>query len=443
ARLPLKYRFAPGHPDDGLTLTVPLALLNQLDPAPLSWLVPGMVREKVTWYVKALPKAWRNRLTPLPEVVTAFLERPPRHGESLPDALRLFVSARLATALPPDAWEMQHPPPHLSVNLRVVDASSRELATGRDLAALRAKLGEAAQLTFAAAAPAFERKGIRAWDFGDLPETLSVVREGRSVTGYPALIDETDGVSLRLLDTRAAADAATRAALITLMRTELKDALRRWEKGEPGFVQAALALKPAIASDALLADVLAAVRDRAFIGEDPLPRSQRSFAEQVKRARTRLPAVAESAFRLLSAIAAEYHAVSRRIAALPKPLSRLGAEAAAQRDRLAAPGFFSATPWSALVHLPRYLNALDRRLAKYPENPQRDAKHAEAVAALWQRYRQREDANRAAGRREPALDAFRWLIEELRVSLFAQELRTPFPVSYKRLEKAWKELSGG
>ena len=443
ARLPLKYRFAPGHALDGLTLTVPLALLNQVDAARLSWLVPGMVREKLGWYLKALPKAWRNRLTPLPEVVTAFLERPADRSESLADALRAFVSARLGATLPIDAWDAPELPPHLRVNVLVVDAAGRELAADRDLTALRARLGEAAQLSFAAAEPSFERKGIRAWDFGDLPETLAIVRDGRRLTGYPALVEAADGIALKLLDTRAAADAATRAAIVTLMRAQLKDALRRWEKAEAGFVQAALQLKPALASDALLADVLAAICDRAFIGEDPLPRSARAFAEQVKRARTRLPAVAESAFRLLSAIAAEYHAVSRRVAGLPKPFSRLGAEAATQRDCLVAPGFFSTTPWGALVHLPRYLKALDRRLAKYPENPQRDAKHAEAVAALWQRYRERAEAQRQAGRREPALETFRWQIEELRVSLFAQELRTPFPVSYKRLEKAWKELSSG
>jgi ATP-dependent helicase HrpA len=443
ARLPLKYRFASGHALDGLTLTVPLALLNQLDATRLSWLVPGMVREKVGAYLKALPKALRNRLTPLAEVVTAFLERPASGSDSLRDALRMFVSERLGAPLPVDVWDAQELPPHLRVNVLVVDAAGRELAADRDLAALRARLGEAAQLSFAAAEPSFERKGIRAWDFGDLPETLAIVRDGRSLTGYPALIEEADGIALKLLDTRAAADAATRAAILTFMRAQLKDALRRWEKGEPGFIQSALQLKPALASDALLGDVLGAICDRAFIGEDPLPRSERAFAAQVKRARTRLPAVAESAFRLLSAIAAEYHGLSRRIAALPKPLARLGADAAAQRDYLVAPGFFSATPWGSLVHMPRYLKALDRRLAKYPENPQRDAKHAQAVAALWQRYRDRTEAHRLAGRREPALDAFRWQIEELRVSLFAQELRTPFPVSYKRLEKAWKELSAG
>jgi len=442
-RLPLKYRFSPGHPLDGLTLTVPLALLNQLDAAQISWLVPGMVREKVGWHLKALPKAWRSRIPPGQTFATGFLTETDRRGRSLADALRAFISARLETALPADVWDDRAMPAHLAMNVRVVDDGGRELATGRDLAALLAQLGEAAQLTFTSGQPAFERKDIRSWDFGDLPESLSIVRDGRRLTGYPSLVEEGDAIALKLLDTRAAAEQATRAAVVALIARELKPALRRWEKGEPGFLQAALQLKPAIAADALLADVLAAIRDRAFIGEDPLPRSERAYAEQLKRARTRLPAVADAAFRLLSAIAAEYHAVSRRIAALPKSLGRLAAEALSQRDQLVAPGFFSRTPWSSLVHVPRYLKALDRRLAKYPENPDRDAKHAAAVAALWERYRARQDVNRVQRRQEPALDAFRWLIEELRVSLFAQELRTPSPVSYKRLEKAWKDLSRG
>src|SRR6266545_2799948 len=412
-----------------------------VDAARLSWLVPGMIREKVTWYLKALPKAWRNRLSPLPEVVTAFLEEHPAAKVALPDALRAFVAKRLGDPLPPGTWDADELPPHLRINVRVVDAAGRELAAGRDLAALRTQLGEAAQLSFAAAEPAFERRGIRSWDFGDLPEALSVQREGRRLTGYPALVDERDGVALKLLDTRAAADAATRDAVIALMRLQLKDALRQWEKGGPGFVQAALILKPALPTENLLADMLAAVRDRAFLGDDPLPRSERAFTDQVKRARARLPAVAEGAFRLLSAIAAEYHGLSQRIAALPKSLRPFAADIAAQRDRLVAPGFFAATPWNQLVHIPRYLRALDRRVVKYPENPARDAKHARALAALWERYREREQAARMSGGKEAALDAFRWLIEELKVSLFAQELRTPIPVSYKRLEKAWKELS--
>jgi ATP-dependent helicase HrpA len=438
--LPLKYRFAPGHPADGLTLTAPLALLNQVDVARLSWLVPGMIREKITFYLKALPKAWRNRLVPLPDAVTGFLEAVPFGRGDLVDALRGHLAARLGEALPADVWDRLELPPHLVVTVRVVDAAGRELAAGRDVAALRLQLGEAAQLSFAQAGPALERRGLRSWDFGDLPETLTYVQRGQRITGYPALVDEGDSVAVALLDTRDAAARATRAGAIRLLRFALKDAVARYEKGGAGFAQSALQLKSVIPTDRLLADVLAAACDRAFIGDDPLPRSERAFAEQVKRARTRLPAVAEGAFGLLAAIAAEHYALSQRISALPAGLARLGAEVRARRDALVHPGFFAATPWAQLAHVPRYLKGLERRLAKYPENPGRDAKHAATLAEWWQRYRERVDRDRAANRSEPALEAFRWLLEELQISLFAQELKTPIPVSYKRLEKAWADL---
>jgi ATP-dependent helicase HrpA len=441
ATLPLKYRFAPGHPLDGLTLTVPLALLNQVDDARLGWLVPGMIRDKVTAYLKSLPKAVRNRMVPLPEHVTAFLAATRAGEQPLPEALRGWIRERFGEALPADAFDRAELPPHLRVNLRVVDASGTELASGRDLGALRQELGQAAQMTFAAAGPAFERRGLTRWDFGHLPATLAVVRNGAKLTGYPALVDEKDTVALVLLDTEAAALSATRAGVVRLIRIALKDALSRWEKDAPGFAQPALQLKAAIATDVLRADVIAAVCDRAFVGDDPLPRDERAFAEQVKRARTRLPAVAEGAFRLLASIATEYQVVTQRLATLAAAHGRFAADLRAQRDALVHPGFFSKTPWDALQHLPRYLKALDRRAAKYVERPDRDARHAEAVAALWQRYRERAERNRAAGREEPALTEFRWLLEELKVSLFAQELRTPYPVSYKRLERAWADLA--
>jgi ATP-dependent helicase HrpA len=447
ARLPLAYCFKPGHAGDGVTVTVPLSLLNQLDAAALSWLVPGMIREKLTALLKALPKAWRNRLTPVPEVVTACLESLdvlPRGGRGSVDAaLRTFCAARLGEALPPDVWSGVALPAHLEMNVRVVDADGSELAQGRDLARLRTQLGEAARLSFASAGASFERNDIRGWDFGDLPESLAIVRDGQSVTGYPALVDQGDGVALKLYDTAAAAHGAMRAALIRLIGIELKDLLRRWEREPPGFVAIALQLRPALAADALFADALAAIQQRAFLGDDPLPRSERAFAEQVRRARARLPAVAEGAFRLLAPIAAEYHALTQQIAALPAAGSNLGFELAAQRDALVNAGFLAATPWAQLSHFPRYLQALQRRLAKAASHGALEARHGPAVAALSERYRARLEANRAARRVEPGLDAWRWQLEELKVSLFAQELRTASPVSYKRLEKAWAELSRG
>jgi ATP-dependent helicase HrpA len=150
----------------------------------------------------------------------------------------------------------------------------------------------------------------------------------------------------------------------------------------------------------------------------------------------------EGATRLLASIAAAHASLTQKLAAAAPALARVAAEVRAQRDALVHPGFFSATPWSQLTHLPRYLEALERRLAKYPGNPDRDARHASQVAAWWTRYRERRERDEAAGRVTPGLDAFRWLLEELRVSLFAQELRTPTPVSFKRVEKAWHALEG-
>ena len=441
AELPLKYRFAPGQPGDGLTLTVPLALLNQIDGARLSWLVPGMIREKVTFLLKALPKALRNRVQPLPDAVTAFLEAEPGGGQPLAEALRGWLRSRIGEAPPPDVWDRAAMPPHLDIEIRVVDASGSELAAGRDLAILRAQLGEAAQLSFASAGPAVERRGMKTWDFGDLPETLTTAKRGHRFTGYPALVDDGDSVSIALLDTRPAADASTRAGVIRLIRVAMQEAVARHEKGGPGFAQAALQLKTTIPTDRLIEDVMAAICDRAFVGDDPLPRSEQAFAEQVKRARTRLPAVAEGAFRLLANIAARHHELSQRLATLSPSASRLGAELRKRRDALVHAGFFRETPWAQLTEVPRYLTALDRRLVKFALNPAREAQHAKSVAEWWDRYRERQEGNRKSGRVEPGLERFRWLLEELSVSLFAQELKTPFPVSYRRIERAWTDLS--
>ncbi|HVE48245.1 MAG TPA: ATP-dependent RNA helicase HrpA [Casimicrobiaceae bacterium] len=437
--LPLVYRFAPSHPLDGLTLSVPLSMLNQLDDARLSWLVPGMIRDKVREYVKALPKQFRNRLLPLPDIVTTFLADTPPGEAPLTDALRAWIKRRLGESPAANAWDAIDLPPHLMVNVRVVDASGHELGSDRDLTRLRQKLGEAAQMSFAKGA-AFEKKGLKRWDFGDLPATISTRRDGSAVTGYPALIDEGDSVSLALLDTAEAAEAATRKGVVGLIRLALPEQAARVAKTPAAFTQASIVLRSAITLDRLSEDVLQAIYDRAFVGDDPLPRNQAAFDEQIKRARTRLPAVADSAFRLLAEIVSRYQALSQRLAALPSAHARFAADIRAQRDQLIHPGFFSATPWSQLAHIPRYLETLERRIAKFVERPDREARHAELLRELARRHAARAERNRLTGRSDPALERFRWLLEELKVSLFAQDLKTPYPVSIKRVEKAWSDL---
>ena len=443
----LRYRFDLGNPLDGVTVTVPLHLLNTLGETPFDWLVPGVLREKVTWCMKALPKGIRKHLFPLPEQVTSFLQsadaasEPPRMAFS--EALRKFVQRRIGEPIPEHAWDDREMPAHLRMNFRVIDEAGQELAIGRDLLALKGQLGQAAQLTFAEGDPGIERADIRAWDFGDLPEEIAFTRKGRRLTGYPALVDEQTSVAIRLFDLKGAADETMRAGVRRLLRIALKDSMRQLEKGPSGFLPAALQLRTIAVADDLKEDLLTAVTDRAFIGDDALPRSQEAFDVMRARARTRLPAVSEGAMRLFAAIAEEYQRVVARLASVKGPLARPAADIRAQLSRIIYKGFFSATPWDQLAQLPRFLKAMQLRLDKYGNSPERDEKHTQSVATLTKRYDERLEKQRAAGVADPRLEEFRWALEELRVSLYAQELKTPYPVSYKRLEKLWSGIASG
>ncbi|HYK13298.1 MAG TPA: ATP-dependent RNA helicase HrpA, partial [Burkholderiales bacterium] len=424
-QLKLRYRFEPAHPLDGVTVTAPLALLNQLDAAAFAWLVPGLIREKVGAYLKALPKAIRKQLLPLQDQVTRFLEEQDNVSSataSLQDALARYVKMRTGEIISAESWDDADIPAHLRMNYRVIDDAGRELATGRDLPALKAQLGQAAQLTFAKADPGIERTGLMAWDFGDVPEQISFERAGRRLTGYPALVDEGESVAIRLFDTREAADASMRAGVIRLLRFEMKEQMKQLDKSLPGLTQAVMQLRGVANADDLKADLVNAICDRAFIGDDALPRSETEYAAQKQRARTRLPAVRDAACRMFAAIADEYHRASLRLGNVPPALDKVAADIRAQLQRLVYKGFFSATPWEQLQHLPRYLKAMTIRLDKFPGNPERDEKHAASIAEFAKLYQERSDKLRKAGTAEPALEDFRWQVEELRVSLFAQEL---------------------
>jgi ATP-dependent helicase HrpA len=437
-RYALEYHFEPGSPRDGVTMNVPLALLNQIDEPTIDWLVPGMIRDKVAWTMKALPKRIRTALVPVPEHVTRFLEWARPGERTVKDMVMHYAQRVIGDRIDDVAWSKEEPPPHLLMNLRVVDEARRELAMGRDLAELRKRLGEAATLTLAKSKPGLEREGITAWDFGELPEQVSFRRGNQTMTGFPALADEETSVAIRLFDTRDRADESHRAGVRRLMGFELREQLRQLERGLPGFNQVAMRFQPIISADRLRADLVAAIVDRAFIGDDPVPRTPKAFEEQKKRAKARLPAVSEAALRHANAV---FEASQVLVQALAQnaSLTRVVADVKAARDRLVYPGFLSHTPWERLEHLPRYLRGYALRLQKFRANSERDQKHAHTLHTMWQNYEARAKADHEAGRHDAKLEEYRWLLEELRVSLFAQELRTPFPVSAKRLQKFWDE----
>jgi ATP-dependent helicase HrpA len=440
--VPLKYRFEPGHILDGVTATIPLALLNQLNPTQTEWLVPGMLREKLTYLIKALPKAFRRVCVPVPEFVTGFLESAnDQSKQPLLETLAAYIQYKTTLKISKDDWQLNEIAAHHLMNFSVVDDAGRELAMGRDWHALKKQLGSAAQLTFRNTSPDIEKTGLKQWDFGDLPKTLSFERDGLKVTGYPALEDNVDSIAVKLFDTEREAEQNHRLGVSRLMRFELKEQMKQLEKSLPNFNQYALLLRNVMSPEDLREDMVTAIADRAFIGEDDLPRNNAEFMKLKQRARTRLPAVSEAVARQAQAIATEYQLLTQKQGQMGAAVNRLKRDLEQQIGLLVYKGFFTQTPWEYLQNIPRYLKALRLRIEKHPANPDRDGKNAASVGLIWQKWQDKVHALHQAHLDVPQniLD-FRWLIEELRVSLFAQELKTPFPVSIKRLEKIWQDI---
>lgn len=438
----LSYRFEPHHPLDGVTMTVPLTVLNRLHAPSLEWLVPGMLREKIQLLIKALPKQIRRICVPVPDFITKFLESNPDRQAAIIPQLAHFIAKsagdmRILEQIDQDAWAAQELPEHCYLNLRIIDDGGQELAGGRKLHELQQQLGQAAAVTFRDNTQEFERDNVTAWDIGTLPESIKFARGKQQLTGYLGLQKEKDGrIALRLFDTSAAAEQAHRLGVIELMKLQLKEQVKDLNKGIQGFTQAAMLLKH-INADTLCDDLTQAVCDRAFIGEDELPRNEKAFKEQIKRARSRLPAVKEALSRYLQETAAAYAELNGKLG--KHPLTHLLRQ---RLQTLLAPGFASHTPWAQWPRLPIYLKAMTLRLEKYSSNPARDAAREADIQELEQMWQEKTDGLIKQGLPiSDGLAGFKWMIEELRVSLFAQELKTPYPVSVKRLMKEWERLN--
>jgi ATP-dependent helicase HrpA len=448
----LTYHFEPGSPRDGATLAVPLYLLNQVDQARCDWLVPGMLKDKAHLLLKSLPQKLRRHCVPLPEYAAGFVERcggKVQDGRLLTEALIDDLRSQRSVVARPEDFKRETLPAHLSMNFKVIDEHGRQLAMGRSLPQLRAELGGEAQKSFQAVAerdvkvaPELQER-ITDWDFGELPELLEIRRGGQTMVGFPALVDRGEHCALEVFDDQQQAREKHREGLRRLFRLQLKEQVKFIEKSlaplqstamQAGTVPALAAALPGF--EALRGEVVDAALDRTALAE-PWPTDRASFLARRDEARGRLSLIAQEVARLLTAIVQE-------AASLPKRLNAARAFAAACADigeqlaRLFPRGFVAATPPAQLAHYPRYLKAIALRLDKLKAEPARDVQRLAEIAALQTPYL-RELAARK-GQADARLQEFRWLLEELRVSLFAQELRTPMPVSVKRLQKVWDAL---
>jgi len=435
----LKYRFEPGHALDGVTLQLPLYLLNRVEAAQVDWLVPGLIREKLTALLKLLPKDKRRPLIPLPDTVTAFLSVAKPGEATLTDALTAFIRKKTGVDIHPDEWSGDLPA-HLKMNFCVVDDSAQELASGRDLAALRQQLGGAARITYGGGAEdnPFERSGLVEWDFGDLPEQVKFKRGGRELVGYPALVDDGERVDLRLLDTAAAAESETRRGVVRLLRIALVAQFKQLDKDFSRETALALKFRSFGSAEQLRAALIDAIAARALLGDDDTPRSQKAFDKQKERAKPRIAVVKQALLHDVAEILDLHAQVATRLNAKPQFTAAMRDEHA-HLAALVGGDFITATSWAHLREMPRYLRGILKRLEKLPASETRDSRGMASVLTLQNKYLARR--TQVKGAVPAALDDFRWQLEELRISLFAQELKTPYPVSAKRLDKLWDELA--
>jgi len=471
------YLHEPGDPKDGLTVTVPLFVLNQVNEERCEWLVPGMLRDKILALLKSLHQKPRSRFVPLPDNatrITALLGMPEVFGHgSLTDALLRLVRKETSLDVQRGDFKLDTLSPHLFMNFRVVDEHGRQLGTGRSLGAQKAELGAQARGAFQALAgmkgcvpvvpePAVAGAGAAggraptgaapaqavapvsvagerttSWSFGELPELLEIRKGGQTLIGFPALIDVGDAVSIEVFDEPDVAASRHRGGLRRLFALQIRDALKYLEKNIPDLQKMATAFMPLGTLEELRSQIIDVALERAFL-LDPLPGDAPAFLRRVEEGRARLTLIANEVARLCGVILTEYALANRKIKDSRHAVDAV-ADATQQLQRLMPRRFLATTPWAQLQHMARYLKAITLRLDKTRADPARDAARLAELRPQEARYW------RLVAERKGVSDArmleFRWLLEELRVSFFAQELRTPQPVSVKRLDKAWQQIT--
>lgn len=475
ASLQLSYHFEPGSARDGVTLTVPLFSLNQVSQDRCDWLVPGMIKEKVQLLLKSLPQKIRRHCVPLPDYAAKFCERHPFSQGIFLDVLIADVRAQTGLQCLSTDFKFEQLPAHLSMNFKVVDEHGRQLEMGRNLAALKSEFGSQARESFqkiasaeklalldlssatkpqpqksiepqdlarkkvstpTTSSPIQTEQPILAWTFGELPELLEVQQGKQSLIGYPALVDKQTHCLIDVFDDPDEAARRHYQGLRRLFALQMKEQLKFLEKNIPSLQQMGMQYMSLGSQEELRDQILSKAMDQAFM-QSPLPSNAESFMQRRDEGKARLNLLTNEIARLTATILSEFYGLPKKLQAL-KAHPQAAADMQQQLQHLISKRFVADNEFQQLSHFPRYLKALAIRMDKLRADSARDAKWMaewQCAAQAWQRQT-RQSGHEA----DPKLMEYRWLLEELRVSLFAQELRTPMPVSVKRLQKVWDSL---
>lgn len=439
-RFKLTYQFEPGSDADGVTVHIPLPVLNQVVPDGFDWQIPGLREELITAYIRSLPKAVRRNFVPAPDYARAAMRELTDRQEPLLPTLERVLHRMSGLPIPPEAWDDERVPEHLKVTFRVVDGK-RKLAESKDLEELRRKLQPklSATLSDAASGRGIERTGLTSWpaDLPVLQRTFEQRSRGHSLRAYPALVDEGGSVAIKLFDTPEAQQHAMWAGTRRLLMLQVNSPAKSIQGRLGNQAKLALSYNPHGSIPALFEDIVASATDRLMeLNGGPVWDAE-AFAALYDKVRADLYELsADTTLKTATALIA-FHKASTRLKSVSSPvlLSAVN-DVRLHLASLVHAGFVTDTGWPRLGDLKRYLIAVDRRLEALPDHPQRDLQNLQKVQAVQQAYGELLAKVPAGREPSPEVRAIRWMIEELRVSFFAQGLGTPSPVSEKRILKA-------
>lgn len=450
-RLPLEYHFEPGSKADGVTLVVPQDVLNQVSDARLQWLVPGLLRERVINLIRGLPKSLRRSFVPVPETADACLASVEPSDRPLVQVLGERLKQLTGVHIPEDAWNLSDLPLHLQMRLKIVDQAGKRLESSRDLSGLKRRHAtqnrrEHRQLS----SPEWERSGLKSWDFEPLPKRLAVEQGGIRLQGYPALIDEGDSVAIRLLDAEFNAQIAHKAGVRRLLMLKLPSETRYLRKNLLNMDRMRLlyAKVPAAPKGishrvqmSLEDELVTKIFDKTFLDGQPEIRDAASFESRYNTCKSGLMSVSNEMCSQMLKIFEAYHQAHQGITSISQVnWMKSVMDMRSHLDRLVYQGFLQQLPEAQLQEYPRYLKGLLKRSEKLTHAAARDQQRMQEMAGLHQKWKQWDELCRKEGRSDERIEEIRWGLEELRISLFAQELGTKYPISVKRLEKRAQAL---
>ncbi|WP_230582729.1 ATP-dependent RNA helicase HrpA, partial [Cronobacter malonaticus] len=443
-KLRLSYQFEPGGDADGVTVHIPLPLLNQVEDAGFEWQVPGMRRELIIALIKSLPKPVRRNFVPAPNYAEAFLGRVTPLELPLLDALERELRRMTGVTIDREAWQAEQVPDHLKMTFRVVDDKGRKLREGKDLHALKEGLKEKVQETLSAVADdGIEQSGLHIWSFGTLPERYEQKRGGYQVKAFPALVDEKESVGIRLFDNPQEQQHAMWRGLRRLLLLNIPSPIKYLHEKLPNKAKLGLYFNPYGKVLDLIDDCISCGVDKLIAENGGPVWSETGFAQLHDKVRAQLNDTVVDIAKQVEQILTAVFSINKRLKGRVDMTMALGlSDIKAQMSGLVYRGFVTGNGYKRLGDTLRYLNAIEKRLEKMAVDPHRDRAQMLKVEAVQQAWQQWLNKLPPARRDDDDVQEIRWMIEELRVSYFAQQLGTPYPVSDKRVLQAMEQVSG-